>query len=216
MKAKILIMLILLLAGFSSAQATINPSFSYLLPVGDWAKDRFSGGASLMFTLELRLGNYIGLFLPEVGYGNLGKDELMIKAIETMIPEYLRQGYDLQKIKSNIWMGGIGLRVKLLPDKLATPYIQGGYYLFRRGITLGSLPLPMIPGYTDQSRISYNHGFGIDSGVILMPEKLISATIGVHYFFGKGAGTNDIDTDILHMPRKNAQFLLFHAGIDLF
>jgi len=215
MRVKILSMLILFFVGLSSAQAIINPSFSYLLPVGDWAKDRYSGGANLMLSLEFGMGKYVSFMPLEVGYGDLGRDEVLIKTIETLVPEYLRQGYDLQEIKSNIWMAGVGFRVKLTPEKLATPYIQGGYFLFRRGITLGGVPLPIIPGYTDQSNIIYNHGFGIDTGVILMPGKIISATLGVRYFFAKDAGTNEIDTDILHMPKKNAQFLLFHAGIDL-
>lgn len=208
------IALLLILVG--SVSAIINPSFSYLMPFGDWAKDRYSGGMAMMISLEFGLGGYLALVPIDVGYCDLGRDEILIRYIQTYVPEYLLQQYgvDVNDIKSNVWILGAGIKVNFLPKKLATPYVKGGYYLFRRGVTLAGMPLPFIPGYSDQSKITYNHGFGVDFGVTLLPGKLLSATMGLRYFYAKDAGTNEIDTEVLGMPPMDAHFFLLHAGVD--
>ncbi len=206
------IALLLILVG--SVSAIINPSFSYFKPFGYWAEDRYSGGMATMFSLEFVLVGHVALVPIEVGYCDLGKDETLIRYIQAFVPPEVLQGYDVSDVRSNMWILGGGVKVNLLPKKLATPYIMGGYYFFLRGVKLAGIPMPFIPGYTDQSRINYNHGFGIDVGVTLLPGKLLSATMGLRYFYAKGAGTNEIDTEVLGMPPMDAQFFLFHAGVD--
>lgn len=215
-KPSVISVLTILLFSAASAQAIINPSFSYLMPFGDWAEDRYSGGMAMMLSLEFGLGSYLALVPIDVGYCDLGRDEILIRYIQTYVPEYLLQQYgvDVNDIKSNVWILGAGIKVSFLPKKLATPYVKGGYYLFRRGVTLAGMPLPFIPGYSDQSEINYNHGFGIDVGVTLLPGKLLGATMGLRYFYAKDAGTNEIDTEVLGMPPMDAHFFLLHAGVD--
>jgi len=215
-KKVIILAIALLLILVGSVSAIINPSFSYFKPFGYWAEDRYSGGMAMMFSLEFGMGDYLAMVPIDVGYCDLGRDEILIRYIQTYVPEYLLQQYgvDVNDIKSNVWILGAGIKVNFLPKKLATPYVKGGYYFFLRGVKLAGIPMPFIPGYTDQSRINYNHGFGIDVGVTLLPGKLLSATMGLRYFYAKGAGTNEIDTEVLGMPPMDAQFFLFHAGVD--
>jgi len=200
--------------GALSAQAIINPNFGYIMPMGEWAENRYDPGLAILFSTEVVFGGYLALVPVEVGYCDLGQDNGLIGFLRPY-ESYLRTlGYDINDISSNIWFFSAGVKVNILPQKLVTPYVQVGYCLFRRGVTMGGMPLPLIPGYSGQSEITFDQGFTIGGGVTLLPSNLISATAGLRFFYGKGAGTNEIDTDILGMPEMNAEFFLIHAGVD--
>jgi hypothetical protein len=208
MKRITLITITIVFLCFSSQVfSLITIGYSDVRILGDWGLNSYGGEHAYNISVDFG-GDRVSFIAPDIGFATLGPDMRLQKYLQS---ELGFLPFEVKDIKATLWYFGGGIKVNLLDNSYFTPYLQFNYYIYRKGIKMGWLSIPL---FTDFSTVLYKHGPGVGAGIELFPNSIVSGVAGIKYLYGFNASTTDIEEELFNEKPQDTQLLIFFAGVD--